>query len=160
MRCTARASPARRACLPSRNARRRPRSAASDVVVQKGKNRAVDSYSGFGDASGGRMEKTELEDVLRSRGIVEVFAAGLATDYCVAFTCQDAAKAGFRTFMVEDASRGIAKESIEEARQRLEELGVSLVTSTELPKKAAWFENEVPSLEAVWQEMRGSKARA
>lgn len=43
----------------------------------------------------------------------QVMVCGLAQDYCVAYTAKDAAKAGFNTYLVEDATRGIATESIE-----------------------------------------------
>ena len=83
----------------------------SDVVVQKGKVREVDSYSGFGDASEGHTkEKTELEQLLRERGVTDVFVAGLAADFCVSFTAKDAAKAGFRSYLVRDGTRGISPE--------------------------------------------------
>ena len=42
--------------------------APGDVVVRKGAHELVDSYSGFGDANGGRDERTELEGELRARG--------------------------------------------------------------------------------------------
>ena len=64
------------------------------MVVRKGTNKGVDSYSGFGDAFGGRWEKTELADVLRAAGITDVFVTGLATDFCVSFTAKDAVKNG------------------------------------------------------------------
>lgn len=63
-------------------------------MVQKGTNKKVDSYSGFGDAFDGKWEKTELADTLTTAGIEQVYVGGLASDYCVAFTCKDAAKNG------------------------------------------------------------------
>ena len=69
-------------------------SAETDVVVRKGTNKGVDSYSGFGDAFGGRWEKTELADVLRAAGVTHVVCGGLATDFCVSFTAKDAVKNG------------------------------------------------------------------
>ena len=69
-------------------------SADTDVVVRKGTNKGVDSYSGFGDAFEGRWEKTELARVLRENGITDVFCGGLATDFCVSFTAKDAHKNG------------------------------------------------------------------
>jgi len=67
---------------------------SADIVVRKGCNPKVDSYSGFGDSTGGTLEKTELLNVLDEHGIRHVFVVGLATDYCVSFTAKDAAKAG------------------------------------------------------------------
>lgn len=53
--------------------------------------------------------------------------AGLALDYCVAFTCKDAAIAGFNTFCIRDASRGIAPASIESELAAMAAVGVHLV---------------------------------
>lgn len=89
------------------------------------------SCSGFGDAQGHTLERTELEDELRARGIDEVFVGGLALDYCVAYTCKDAAKAGFRTHCILEGSRGIAQESIEQEVKLMQELGVKVLQSRE-----------------------------
>jgi nicotinamidase/pyrazinamidase len=50
--------------------------ASSDVVIRKGTNSRVDSYSGFGDAHGHTLERTALEDTLRAAGITDVFVCG------------------------------------------------------------------------------------
>lgn len=111
--------------------------AGSDVVVQKGKVREVDSYSGFGDASEGHeKEKTELEHVLREKGVTDVFVAGLAADFCVAFTAKDAAKAGFRTYLVRDGTRGITEDGTEKEWSEAKGLGVQLIDSSEVPSTA------------------------
>ena len=75
------------------------------TVVQKGFNPNIDSYSGFFD--NGKLAKTELEAKLRSKGVTDVYTCGIATDVCVAFTSNDAQDLGFRTVLVEDASKGI-----------------------------------------------------
>ena len=64
-------------------------------IVQKGKNPEVDSYSGFQDNN--QLVKTDLEDYLKFKDIELVEIVGLALDYCVKFTCLDAANAGFIT---------------------------------------------------------------
>ncbi len=64
-------------------------------IVQKGKNPEVDSYSGFQDNN--QLVKTDLENYLKFKDIEIVEIVGLALDYCVKFTCLDAAKAGFIT---------------------------------------------------------------
>lgn len=100
----------------------------SDVVVRKGTCPDVDSYSGFGDASDDkRFEKTPLEAELRSRGVTDVYVCGLATDYCVAYTCLDAAKLGFRVFCVLSACRGISSEGIAAALDNMRAAGVTVV---------------------------------
>jgi nicotinamidase/pyrazinamidase len=74
-------------------------------VVHKGTDPAIDSYSGFFD--NGRRAATELERILRDHHIDEVHFCGLATDYCVKATALDAVSHGFKTYFIEDASRGV-----------------------------------------------------
>jgi nicotinamidase/pyrazinamidase len=75
------------------------------LVLRKGANPEVDSYSAFVEADG--KSKTGLAGFLRDRGIERVFLVGLATDYCVGFSALDARAAGFEVFVIEDACRGI-----------------------------------------------------
>ena len=75
------------------------------LVIRKGFHPHVDSYSAFLEAD--KTTRTGLAGYLAERGIKRCFVAGLATDFCVAWTAMDATKAGFETFMIEDASRGI-----------------------------------------------------
>lgn len=77
----------------------------AEAVIRKGYRSAIDSYSGFIEAD--RRTRTGLEGYLRERGITKVVIAGLATDFCVNWTAQDAARAGFETIVVEDACRAI-----------------------------------------------------
>jgi nicotinamidase/pyrazinamidase len=77
----------------------------ASLVLRKGANIQVDSYSAFVEADG--ATKTGLAGLLRDRGIDRVFLAGLATDYCVAFSALDARAAGFETLVIEDACRAI-----------------------------------------------------
>ncbi len=77
----------------------------AQLVIRKGYNASIDSYSGFKEAD--RQTSTGLEGYLRERGFRRVFCAGLALDFCVAWTALDAAAAGFETYVIEDASRAI-----------------------------------------------------
>jgi len=70
-----------------------------DVVVDKGRDQATEGYSGF--------DGTDLETLLRDRGIERLTVAGLATDYCVRATALDALEAGFAVTVEDSASRGI-----------------------------------------------------
>ena len=70
-----------------------------DVVVDKGQAVDTDGYSGF--------EGTDLEDLLRERGITQVTVVGLATDYCVKNTALDALRAGFAVTVDSTAVRGV-----------------------------------------------------
>jgi nicotinamidase/pyrazinamidase len=75
------------------------------LVIRKGFHPDVDSYSAFVEAD--HATKTGLAGYLKERGVKRCFVAGLATDFCVAWTALDATKAGFETYVIEDASRGI-----------------------------------------------------
>jgi nicotinamidase/pyrazinamidase len=77
----------------------------AELVIRKGYNEVVDSYSGFQEAD--RKTKTGLEGYLRERGFKRLFIAGLATDFCVNWTAVDARAAGFETYVIEDATRAI-----------------------------------------------------
>jgi nicotinamidase/pyrazinamidase len=75
------------------------------LILRKGFHKDIDSYSAFEEAD--RKTPTGLEGYLRQRGIQKLFVAGLATDFCVAWTALDARKAAFETYVIEDACRGI-----------------------------------------------------
>lgn len=70
-----------------------------DVIVDKGQAVDTDGYSGF--------EGTDLEQILRERGITQVTVVGLATDYCVKNTALDALRAGFQVTVDSTAVRGV-----------------------------------------------------
>ena len=73
-------------------------------TVRKGSN-GEDGYSGFSmkDPVSGETIPTELEGLLREKGIESVVVVGLATDYCVSATALDAIELGFRTEVLQDA---------------------------------------------------------
>ncbi len=75
------------------------------LVIRKGFHKDVDSYSAFTEADG--KTTTGLAAYLKARKVEGLFLAGLATDFCVAWSAVDARKAGFETYVVEDACRGI-----------------------------------------------------
>lgn len=98
----------------------------AQLVIRKGYNAGIDSYSGFKEAD--RQTSTGLEGYLRERGFRRVFCAGLALDFCVAWTALDAAAAGFETYVIEDASRAIdTNGSLAKARQNLKAAGVHTI---------------------------------
>lgn len=76
-----------------------------DLVVVKGTDPEVDSYSGFFD--NGRRNRTTLDDVLKQAGINTLYISGLATDYCVKYTALDAVELGYKTYLIADATRAV-----------------------------------------------------
>lgn len=77
----------------------------AELIIRKGYHRELDSYSAFVEAN--RHTRTGLGGYLRERGLRRVFVCGLATDFCAGWSAIDAATAGFDTFLIEDATRGI-----------------------------------------------------
>jgi len=77
----------------------------AELIIRKGFHKNVDSYSAFTEADG--KTTTGLSSYLKARKLHRVFVAGLATDFCVAWSAMDARKAGFETYVIEDACRGI-----------------------------------------------------
>lgn len=77
----------------------------ADMVIRKGFRPHVDSYSAFFEND--RDTPTGLTGYLRERGVTEVWLAGLATDFCVAYSALDAVRLGFRATLLEDACREI-----------------------------------------------------
>jgi nicotinamidase/pyrazinamidase len=103
----------------------------AQLVIRKGYNAGIDSYSGFKEAD--RRTSTGLAGYLKERGFRRVFCAGLALDFCVAWTALDAAAAGFETYLIEDASRPIDTDgSLEKARRDLEAAGVHTIRSGQI----------------------------
>lgn len=101
----------------------------AEAVIRKGFRPGIDSYSGLIEADG--RTPTGLEGYLRERGIAKVVIAGLATDFCVNWTAQDAARAGFETVVVEDACRAIDLDgSLDRAWAEMAAAGIERVTAT------------------------------
>ncbi len=91
--------------------------AHAELLIRKGYNAAVDSYSAFCEADG---RPTGLAGYLRERGLERVFLCGLATDFCVAFSACDARTAGFPAILIEEACRAIdSNGSLEAATRRM-----------------------------------------
>ena len=101
----------------------------ASLVLRKGLNPAVDSYSAFAEADG---TKTGLAGYLRERGVTRVVLCGLATDYCVAWSALDASAAGFAALVADDATRAIDQGgSLARAWERMDAVGVGRITSAD-----------------------------
>jgi nicotinamidase/pyrazinamidase len=103
----------------------------AQLVIRKGFRQNVDSYSAFVEAD--RKTSTGLAAYLKARGIRTCYVAGLATDFCVAWTALDARKAGFNATVIEDASRGIdLNGSLAKAWADMTAAGVKRVQSADI----------------------------
>ncbi|MFW8593957.1 bifunctional nicotinamidase/pyrazinamidase [Cribrihabitans neustonicus] len=97
-----------------------------DLILRKGFRAAVDSYSGFFEND--QTTPTGLDGYLRSRGITRLTLAGLATDFCVAFTALDARRLGFEVTVALPACRAIDLDgSLQTALQRMRDAGAELL---------------------------------
>jgi nicotinamidase/pyrazinamidase len=103
----------------------------AQLVIRKGFRRTVDSYSAFREAD--RKTVTGLAAYLGARGLARVFVAGLATDFCVAWSAIDARAEGFETYVIEDAARAIdAHGSLAAAWRGMKEAGVGRIQSLDI----------------------------
>lgn len=99
---------------------------SADMILRKGFNPAIDSYSAFFEND--HRTPTGLEGYLRSRGIAALTLAGLATDFCVAYSALDAARLGFQVTVQTDACRAIDLDgSLAKAMAEMRAAGVALV---------------------------------
>lgn len=100
----------------------------AELVVRKGYRQEIDSYSAFFEND--RTTPTGLAGALKERGLTHVYLAGLATDFCVAFSALDARAHGFEATVIEDACRGIDVEgSMARMHRQMVEAGVKFTTS-------------------------------
>jgi nicotinamidase/pyrazinamidase len=101
-------------------------------IIRKGTDKDIDSYSGFFDNL--HEKATELDQFLKSKGVAEIYIAGLATDYCVKYTALDAVSLGYATFVIPDASRGvnISPSDSDNAIKEMQEKGVKIISKTDL----------------------------
>lgn len=97
----------------------------ADLIIRKGYNPAIDSYSAFFEND--HQTPTGLEGYLRTRGITDLTFVGLATDFCVNYSAVDAAKLGFTATVRMDLCRAIDFDgSLDAARTAMQDVGVTL----------------------------------
>jgi nicotinamidase/pyrazinamidase len=98
----------------------------AELVLRKGYHREIDSYSAFYEND--RTTHTGLAGYLRERGLRRIFVAGLAFDFCVRYSTEDAHREGFAVMVIEEACRGIdVGGSVAATREALGALGVRCV---------------------------------
>lgn len=95
-----------------------------EAVFRKGMDPEIDSYSAFFD--NGRKKATGLEGYLLGRGITQVHICGLAADFCVWYTAQDAISLGFGAVILQDAVRAINENNLNDLYEEFVKLGGAL----------------------------------
>ncbi len=103
------------------------------AVIRKGMTHEVDSYSAFYEnfGSDGKRATTGFAGMLHELGIKRLFFAGLARDYCVRYSAEDAARCGFESFIIDDLTKSVdySPEGIERTTNALTEAGVKLINA-------------------------------
>ena len=103
-----------------------------DEIIEKGKDRRLEMFSGFADVFGSKSSEAasrDLADLLKRKGITHVFMVGLAGDYCVKCTALDARKEGFEVFVIDEAVRSVdpGPKGWGAAKIQLEKHGVQII---------------------------------
>jgi nicotinamidase/pyrazinamidase len=98
----------------------------TEMIIRKGYDPAIDSYSAFFEND--RVTPTGLAGYLAERGLKRVFCVGLATDYCVRYSAEDARRLGLETVVVLGACRGIDLDgSVAAGIESMKAMGVTMV---------------------------------
>jgi nicotinamidase/pyrazinamidase len=102
-----------------------------ELVVRKGFRPQIDSYSALYEND--HKTPTGLTGYLRERGLKRVFVAGLAFDFCVRYSAEDARRQGFDVVVIEDACRGIdVGGSVQATRESFKKLGIETVKAADV----------------------------
>jgi nicotinamidase/pyrazinamidase len=104
------------------------------AIVRKGMDPECDSYSAFRNNWNARGERprTGLAGYLREREVEEVFLCGLARDFCVKWSAEDATDAGFRVWILWDLTRPVDRSSDDQVRRSFQERGIGIMDSASL----------------------------
>ena len=103
----------------------------AQLIIRKGFHPEIDSYSAFKEAD--HQTSTGLAGYLKERGIDTVYIVGIATDFCVAWTAIDAAKMGFKSYVIADATKAIDLQgSLQHAWQEMLAVGVKRVVAKDI----------------------------
>ncbi len=98
-------------------------------IFHKGTDRFIDSYSAFFDNE--HLRATGLSDYLYEEGVTDIYIMGLATDYCVKYSCLDAMQFNFTIHIIEDGCRGVELKAgdVANAMREILNAGVKLTES-------------------------------
>lgn len=103
----------------------------AQLILRKGINPQIDSYSAFMEAD--HKTTTGLAGYLKERKIDTVYIVGIATDFCVAWSAMDAAKLGFETYVISDATKAIDLQgTLQHAWQEMLAVGVKRVVAKQI----------------------------
>lgn len=103
-----------------------------DLILRKGSNPEIDSYSAFREND--KSTLTGLEGYLKTLGIKETYLCGLALDYCVFFSAIDSMELGFDTYVIVDGTKGIdsPQGNIDKSLAVMRKKGIKIIKSDDL----------------------------
>lgn len=103
-----------------------------DIIIHKGCNPRIDSYSAFYDNA--HKKDTGLSKLLKEKECREIFICGLATDYCVKFSALDAIEEGFKVNVILDACRGVnlKPQDVDKAVLEMKGRGANVIFSSQI----------------------------
>ncbi|WP_316822518.1 bifunctional nicotinamidase/pyrazinamidase [Pedobacter gandavensis] len=96
-----------------------------EAIFRKGMDKKIDSYSGFFDNA--RKKATGMADYLKGRGITSVAVCGLAADFCVYYTASDALDLGFKSSIIDCATKPIDPKEFEEIKKHFQQKGGTII---------------------------------
>lgn len=102
----------------------------SDLIQPKGRDPAVDSYSGFFDNLKGRS--TGLADRLQAQGVTHLFVVGVAYDFCAGSSAIDGASCGFKTYIIENLTASVGADTAAAMKEKLAEAGVVPIAAADV----------------------------
>jgi nicotinamidase/pyrazinamidase len=103
-----------------------------DIVVKKGENYLIDSYSVFFDNL--KLNQTNLDNILKKHNVKNLYLCGLAFDYCVKFTAIDAKELGYNVNIIKDLTESVNPEEDTNNVNKLEELNINMLTFKDIFK--------------------------
>ena len=104
--------------------------AAVDIIVEKGQDARVEMYSAFYDPlQRPRVSDSGLAARLKAKMVTDVYLVGLAGDYCVRSTAEDAKSEGFAVWIVEDGTRPVDPALWEQTKAEIRAAGVHVISS-------------------------------
>ena len=98
----------------------------ANAIIRKGSNPFIDSYSAFFEND--RKTPTGLDGYFKSLEIENINLVGLATDFCVNYSAQDAANLGYKVSILEKMCRAIdLNGSLAAAKSEMQDCGVEFI---------------------------------
>ena len=98
----------------------------ANAIIRKGSNPLIDSYSAFFEND--RKTPTGLDGYLKSLEIEKINLVGLATDFCINYSAQDAANLGYKVSVMEKMCRAIdLNGSLAAAKSEMQNCGVEFI---------------------------------